>query len=228
MFRLFKPCLFLFVCLMASNAWAAPNLVVEQPVFDFGEVAQGDKVPHTFKFRNDGDEPLLIDRVKSSCGCTAALVSAKTLAPGESGEVKTNFDTTRFRGAVTKTISLYSNDPQRPIKKMSIKGKIRETLSVVPERLNLGPVKAGEITVAQLTLQNNGDTALNLDKVTATSPNLVVKLSVGTLPSGQSTVIDVQLTPTSGKERFSGYVIFPAQGAIKSDRRIPVLASIQQ
>jgi len=87
MFRLFKVGLVLFVCLMTSNALAAPNLVVEQPVFDFGEVAQGDKVPHTFKFRNDGDKPLYIDRVKSSCGCTAALLSAKTLAPGESGEI---------------------------------------------------------------------------------------------------------------------------------------------
>lgn len=228
MLRLFKPCLVLLVCLMASNAWAAPNLVVEKPVFDFGEVAQGDQVPHAFKFRNDGDEPLRIDRVKSSCGCTAALLSAKTLAPGESGEVKANFDTTRFRGAVTKTISLYSNDPQRPIKKMSIKGKIRETLSVVPERLTLKQVKAGKVTVAQLTLQNNGDAALNLDKVTGTSSNLVVKLSVDTLPAGQSTVIDVQLTPTPGMDRFSGYIIIPAQGVIKSDWRIPVLASIQQ
>jgi hypothetical protein len=213
---------------MASNAWAAPNLVVEKPVFDFGEVAQGDQVPHAFKFRNDGDEPLRIDRVKSSCGCTAALLSAKTLAPGESGEVKANFDTTRFRGAVSKTISLYSNDPQRPIMKMSIKGKIQETLSVVPKRINLGQVKVGRVAVTQVTLQNNGTDTLGLDKVTTTSPDLVAKLSVDTLPAGQSAVVDVQLTPTAGKNRFSGYIIIPAQGTIKSDLRIPVLASIQQ
>ncbi len=228
MFRLFKTWLVLSVCLLASNAWAAPSLVVEQPVFDFGEVTQGQKVPHTFTFRNAGDEPLHIDKVSSSCGCTAALVSAETLAPGESGEVEATFDSTRFRGAVTKTITLYTNDPQRPVMKMSINGKIRVTLSVAPERINLGQIRTGSVAVAQVTLQNNGDAALRLDKVSTTSPDLVAKLSADRLPAGQSAVIDIQLTPTPGKNRFSGYVIIPAQGTIKSDLRIPVLASIQQ
>lgn len=76
MSRLFALSLILFVCLLASNSWAAPNLVVELPTFDFGEVPQGQTVRHSFSFNNDGDEPLLIEKVHSSCGCTAALVLA--------------------------------------------------------------------------------------------------------------------------------------------------------
>lgn len=227
MFRLFKVALVLFVCLMTSSAWAAPKLVVEQAVFNFGEVVQGQQVPHSFNFRNEGTDPLLIKKVISSCGCTAALVSAKELPPGQSGEIKTNFDTTRFRGFVTKTITLYSNDPQRSIVKMAIKGKITEVLSVFPKRIELSQIKAGSVTVAEVTLQNNGDDVLSLTGVTTTSPDLVAKPTADTLPAGQSAVVDIQLTPTSGKNRFSGYVIFPAQGGIKSDLRIPVLASIQ-
>lgn len=228
MLRLFKPWLILFVCLMTSSAWAAPNLVVEQPTFDFGEVSQGQTVRHSFSFNNDGDEPLLIEKVRSSCGCTAALISAKTLAPGESGEVQATFDSTRFRGAVTKTISLYSNDPEQPVIKLYVKGRVQEMLSVVPAQVNLGQVLAGKTTVAQATLQNHGDAPLSLDKVQTSSPFLVAKLPAGTLAAGKSTVIDIQLTPNSGQTRFSGYVIIPAQGALKSDLRIPVQASIQQ
>ncbi len=228
MSRLFTVGLILLAGLLAGNAWAAPKLVVEQPAFDFGEVPQGETVRHTFSFSNRGDEPLNIEKVKSSCGCTAALLSAKTLAPGESGELQANFDSTRFRGAVTKTISLYSNDPTQPVTQLKVKGVVRETLSVVPNRINLGAVTTGKTAVAQATLKNQSDGDLRLENVQTSSPDLVVKLSEGTLPAGQSTVMEIQLTSRPGQNRFSGYVVIPAQDALKSDLRIPVQASIQR
>jgi hypothetical protein len=226
--QLIRYSLILLACLMASNVWAAPKLVVEQPTFDFGEVLQGQTVQHTFRFSNDGNEPLQIEKVKSSCGCTAALVSAKSLAPSEAGKVQANFDSTRFRGAVTKTISLYSNDPGQPVMKLYIKGNIRLPLSVVPSRINLGQVEIGKTAATKMTLENHGDADLRLDEIQTSSPDLVIALSAETLPAGQSAVIDVQLTPRSGQSRFNGYVTIPAKGPLKSDLRIPVHAGIRQ
>ncbi|APG27153.1 hypothetical protein A7E78_04460 [Syntrophotalea acetylenivorans] len=228
MLRQFIAGLILFASLLAGHAWAAPQIVVEQPTFDFGEVPQGEKVGHTFSFSNKGDEPLLIEKVKSSCGCTAALLSAKTLAPGESGELQANFDSTRFRGAVTKTISLYSNDPAQSVMQLHVKGIVREVLSVVPAQINLGAVTTGKTAVSQATLKNQSDGDLRLENVQTSSPDLVVKLSEGRLPAGQSTVMEIQLTSRPGQNRFRGYVVIPAQGAIKSDLRIPVYAGSRQ
>jgi len=226
MFRSFTPGLILLVCLLPGNAWAAPRLLVEQSTFDFDEIPQGQKVRHSFSFSNAGDEPLLIEKVSSSCGCTAALVSAKTLAPGEKGEVQATFDSTHFRGAVTKTISLYSNAQAQPVVQFHIKGKVQETLSVTPARLNLGQVVAGETAVAQLTLQNQGDVALRLDKVQTSSPDLTTRLSAGTLAPGKSMLFNIELVTKSGQNRFSGYAVIPAQGSLKTDLRIPVQAVI--
>jgi hypothetical protein len=220
--------LVLLVCLVASNVWAAPKLVVEQPTFDFGEVLQGQTVQHPFSFSNDGNEPLQIKKVKSSCGCTAALVSAKTLAPSEKGKVQAKFDSTRFRGAVTKTISLYSNDPVQPVMKLYIKGNIRIPLSVVPSRINLGQVATGKTAATKLTLENHGNEELRLDEIWTSSPDLTLVIPAETLPAGQTAIIDVQLTPRAGQKRFNGYVIIPAKGQLKSDLRIPVLAGIRQ
>ena len=227
MSRLFTVGLILVAGLLAGNAWATPKLVVEPPAFDFGEAPQGETVRHTFSFSNQGDEPLNIEKVKSSCGCTAALLSAKTLAPGESGELQANFDSTRFSGAVTKTISLYSNDPTQPVMQLQVKGIVREALSVVPAQINLGAVTTGKTAVAQATLKNQSDSDLRLENVQTSSPDLVVKLSEGTLPAGQSTVMEIQLTSKPGQNGFSGYVVIPAQGTLKSDLRIPVQASIR-
>jgi hypothetical protein len=226
MFRSFTSGLILLVCLLAGNAWAAPKLLVEQSIFDFGEVLQGQKVRHSFIFSNGGDEPLLIEKVKSSCGCTAALVSTKTLAPGENGEVQANFDSTRFHGAVTKTVSLYSNDPAQPITKLYVKGKIKVPLSIMPAKINLGQVMAGTLATTTLTLQNQGDVAIRLDKVQTSSPALTTKLSSETLAPGQSTLINIELVTKSGQNSFRGYIVIPAQGSLKTDLRIPVQAII--
>ena len=43
-----------------------PDIEFAALEYDFGEVDQGDKVEHVFKFKNVGDADLVIDRVKSS------------------------------------------------------------------------------------------------------------------------------------------------------------------
>ncbi len=73
------------VCLSGSVVIAAPNLQFDNPKYDFGEVFQGGKVRHVFEFVNEGDEALYIDRVRSSCGCTAVLISEKNIPPGGKG-----------------------------------------------------------------------------------------------------------------------------------------------
>ncbi len=42
----------------------APNIVCDQPVYDFGTVAQGQEVKHVFKIRNTGKGVLKITRAR--------------------------------------------------------------------------------------------------------------------------------------------------------------------
>jgi Protein of unknown function (DUF1573) len=43
-----------------------PVLVLNEKIYDFGEVKQGKVIEHTFRVLNQGDEVLQIIRVKSS------------------------------------------------------------------------------------------------------------------------------------------------------------------
>ena len=65
-------------------------------------------------FKNDGKGVLVISDVKTSCGCAAALLSSKTLQPGESGNIRIELDTANREGKLTRTVTLYSNDSQQP------------------------------------------------------------------------------------------------------------------
>jgi len=214
------------VVLFGSIAFAAPSLQVNNPKFDFGEIFQGEKVLHVFEFVNEGDETLQIDRVKSSCGCTAVLVSEKSIPPGGKGELQANFDSARFRNAVSKTIYLYSNDPVRPVMQFHIKGTVLETIAIEPTQINFGGVVAEKTVTSTVVLRNQGKLPLTLGKPHATAAELVVKISETSLASRAEVTLELQLTPKPGQTRFSGYVLVPVEGVPKNELRIPVYATI--
>jgi hypothetical protein len=50
----------LFLPFLVAPAHAAPRVVVDKPVFDFGELPQGQKIAHAFILKNAGDADLTI------------------------------------------------------------------------------------------------------------------------------------------------------------------------
>lgn len=68
----------------SASALGAPKIVIQESRWNFGEIYQRQTVWHTFVIRNEGDEPLIISDVKSSCpSCTGAMVGKKVIQPGE-------------------------------------------------------------------------------------------------------------------------------------------------
>ena len=81
----------------------------EKKTHDFGEIKQGASVTHTFRFKNVGDEPLLLTRVKASCGCTTPSWSREEVAPGEEGEVTVKFNSRGKMGYQSKSVTVTGN-----------------------------------------------------------------------------------------------------------------------
>ena len=61
-----------------------------------------------FVFTNVGDEPIIIRRIQSSCGCTVPKKPEAPIMPGEKGEIKVSYDTNRV-GGFSKSITIFSN-----------------------------------------------------------------------------------------------------------------------
>ncbi len=93
---------------------------------DFGSVKSGTKVEYVFKFENKGTEPLIIKDIKTSCGCTAAIVDNNTIKPGEIGSIKVDFDTKNREGRNSKSITIVSNDFKGPNKVLTIYADIQK------------------------------------------------------------------------------------------------------
>ena len=97
-----------------GNLAKGPIMYFNDTQHDFGKLHEGDVVDYTFSFQNKGNENLDIRNVKTSCGCTAALVSSKTIEPGKEGTLKVELDTKNHVGKMSRRITIYSNDPTNP------------------------------------------------------------------------------------------------------------------
>lgn len=92
--------------------------------YNYGTVASGAKVTHRFRFNNSGSEPLVLTRVKASCGCTTPSYSTEPIAPGEEGYIDVAFNTTGKSGRQTKTISVTGNFQDNITKVLRITGEV--------------------------------------------------------------------------------------------------------
>ena len=96
----------------------------EKEVHDFGKIKESDgKVEYKYIFTNTGDAPLIINKVKASCGCTSPTWTEKPIMPGQKGFVSAVFDPARRPGAFNKSIFVETNtNPGRKI--LRIKGEV--------------------------------------------------------------------------------------------------------
>jgi len=92
----------------------APRIVLSKTQHNFGDVKEGNIVELDVTVKNNGLSNLEIGDIKTSCGCTAVLLTKKTLGPGMSGDMKIEFDTSNRNGTLTRTVTINSNDPVNP------------------------------------------------------------------------------------------------------------------
>lgn len=94
----------------------------EDLTFDYGKIKQNSEGTHEFVFKNSGNDPLIITNVKSSCGCTVPTYPKEPVKKGNKGNIHVKYDTKRI-GVFNKTITVYSNAKNSPIK-LRIKGEV--------------------------------------------------------------------------------------------------------
>ncbi|WP_375239747.1 DUF1573 domain-containing protein [Aurantibacter sp.] len=107
-----------------DNAKALGVLTFKTNIIDYGIVEKGTDKLRVFTFTNTGKAPILITKVKTSCGCTVPNYPKKPILPGESASIDITYDTNRM-GQFKKTITVMSN-AEEALKQLTIKGNVVE------------------------------------------------------------------------------------------------------
>jgi hypothetical protein len=122
--------LFLLVSLLASECGfcspEAEELQEEQGPYywDFGEVAHGEIIEHTFVLKNNSLTPLEILHIDTSCGCTTSEVREKEIPPGGSVEIRVKFDTQGYSGIVKQHAYIHTDQQDNYFVTLTLKAYV--------------------------------------------------------------------------------------------------------
>ena len=119
-----------------AKTQSGPEIKFEKVVHDYGDVPYNGNGECEFRFTNTGDAPLLIQKPKSSCGCTIPSWPQEPILPGKSEVIKVTYRTTRA-GDFNKTVTVTSNAIQNPTVVLRIKGRVLcPPTEALPENTN--------------------------------------------------------------------------------------------
>ena len=118
---------------LTQSVMAQPKIDIKNTQHNFGVAYPNQLLHHDFAFSNQGDKSLIINKVTTTCGCTAAILAATTIMPSASSIVSITMST---RSPVKKSESatLHTNDPMRPKIMISIEATVRNLWSLSPAK----------------------------------------------------------------------------------------------
>lgn len=90
---------------------------------DFGEIPVGRAVIHVFRFKNTSPDTILLQTVRTTCGCTAVRYPETPIAPGAIGDLTVEYDAAQS-GHFAKKIRVFF-DRQRKPDILWIEGEVR-------------------------------------------------------------------------------------------------------
>lgn len=90
---------------------------------DFGTIKDGEKANINFRFKNTGDQPLIVQNVVAGCGCTVPEYTKEPVMPGGEGFIKAVFNSVGQPPTVHKSVNVV----------MNTKGQQNYTLSFIGE-----------------------------------------------------------------------------------------------
>lgn len=193
---------FVFGFLYAQND---PVASFDKTNHNFGDVKEGKFVLCEYVLENTGKADLKIEKVKASCGCTAAAPEKNILKPGEKTSIKVEFNTFRREGKQRKFVYVFTNDPNQPQVRLTFTANILKKteeemknekvalLKLNQNYFDLGKIKKGEKRIIKVPFENIGKETLVIRSVKSTCSCLSCEPETKSVEPGQSSFINVEL-----------------------------------
>jgi hypothetical protein len=148
-----------------------------------------------FGFVNAGKEPVTIEAVKSSCGCTVPTLAKMTYAPGERGEVTAKFNIGDRRGVQSATIRVSVKGGKEPAT-LTLNVAIPEVAKINPSILIWKPDEKPE--PKSLEVEAVPGQSLSVEKVTTSEPGFEAKVETVTEGARYRVIVSPKETEKAG------------------------------
>lgn len=114
-----------FAALSEEDRKNAPRMLLTTEEIKFGELQGNATLEREITFTNTGKRELIIRSLVPNCTCLSAKASTERIAAGGTGKLQLTFSAAGRSGRQNKSVMVYSNDPERPVQRITLTGTIR-------------------------------------------------------------------------------------------------------
>ena len=104
----------------------APQLKLQTTSVDLGRIQPNATTTREVTFFNTGKKELDIRSLQGNCTCITASATKTSLKPGETASIKVEFNPMDRKGTQQKSVTVYSNDPQNPVQRVTFAAYIED------------------------------------------------------------------------------------------------------
>lgn len=230
----------ILTALVAAFAFdmAAQRIPAKHEVIDCGSVLYEQPVTAKFELRNKGNE-LIIDTVRTSCGCAIASYPRGSIMKGDNFTVEVTYDA-RQLGHFEKEVAVYSNASDKPFylkmkgvvvdKLIDFTGKYDYTIGSVRtdnNNIEFDDVNVGDMPIQKIHIINSGSESVS--PVVMHLPDyLTASVSPTTIAPGHTGVATITLNSLKlrdyGLTQSSVYLGMYPGDKVSADKEISVSA----
>jgi hypothetical protein len=171
-----KYILSLVLLFTVTTLLAQPKIDFKETTHDYGNIQEENGLAKTsFTFTNTGDQPLIVNNVRASCGCTTPQWTKEPVLPGKTGKIEVAYNPKNRPGPFSKSVNVYSNT-QPSVTVLRIKGTVKPREKTLEEKFprEMGPIRwktnyvsfgsmySSEKETRELTFINNSESPVEM------------------------------------------------------------------
>ena len=203
-----------------AQKWAEDMFNVKD--YDFGNVSRNAKAEYEFEIYNRYIEDIHIRSVSASCSCTTVSVNTSTIKTYETAKVKAHFNTDRFIGNKSATLTVVIDKPFYATVQLHVKGNIRNDFNFQPSEVNFGSISFGEAAEKQVEFTYQGRSNWQIMELKSTNQNISAELTEISRNYGQVKYrLKVKLAPDASVGYINDRIILFSNE--NYNREIPIM-----
>jgi hypothetical protein len=165
--------------IFSTNANAQPKLeIVGGDTYNWNKVKPNESpLSAKIQLKNVGTDTLIISNVKPGCGCTTAPLDKSRLGPNDVGTLDVKLNISNRPGPVHKSISISTNDPNKPNTTLFIKAEVEVDIEIRPQYFTFNDMRVGQEAVAKVKIINHSKENVTFSDFSHTPENVSFNLS---------------------------------------------------
>lgn len=228
-FRNFLLAFMLVPMLGAAPVWAQGMFKFEEETHVFDAIVEGEVANYDFKFKNVGNEPIIISHVQPACGCTAPSWTRDPVLPGKEGVISIAYNSAGRPGPYTKTVHVTSNGKPSAItltfrgvvvKKPEDQAADAAAKANSPKMLldkystKLGKMESGQTVTTKFVVKNLGKSPLQIKDIQSACMCTGYKLEKSEIGPNENTTLS--LSYRAGKSGDVKEVVYISTNDVNS------------